>query len=383
MNKGILIVILLVILLVGILIIKTAKKNHPPNIDDTSKGFNNNIKINLEIDESASKQEQITKLKEIAMIYYTNQGDLNEAEKLFDGKKFKKKNDVVKEAFKRASLINPYDLQLLYSLSSLAIMKRNLPEALELYDRMLNIDDKHFDALLMKAIYSKVAGDYETSQHSFAKLMEIDSEKTEVYREKVMFVDQLKDLTFNKTVPDDLPINQHAFIVLGYALSDEGEIQKTLLKRLKITLMAAEKYPDSKVIVTGGIPKNGITEADAMCEWLIEQGIAKERIIKENKSTDTIDNALLTMDLVEREGVNDITLITSAKHMRRAIALFHEADLIVQRKNNQNKKRNISQVVYYDYKENENDTMSKAQEIVIYRDLMRTSGIWLFPELYR
>lgn len=335
----------------------------------------------LEIDKNAPTQKRIEQLKEIAMIYYTGQGDLAEAEEIFAGKSFEKKNDVVEEAFKQASLIDPYDMDLMYSLASVYIFKRDIPAALEVYDQMLNLDKDQFRPQVMKTIFSKVNGDKDSYKDSLNRLYEIDADKAKAYEEKIEFVDGMKALTFNTEVPTDLAEKQHAFVVLGYALSDEGEMQDTLKERLQIALEAAEEYPDSKIIVTGGVPKNGVTEADVMYDWLVEQGIDEERIIKENMATDTIENALFSMDIVQEEGLKDITLITSATHMRRALSLFNEADVMIKKKDDQ--KRELSHVVYYDYDDDESDDMSKAEEIVIYRDLIRTSGIWLFPNLYR
>ncbi|MCI0768119.1 YdcF family protein [Bacillus sp. TL12] len=68
-------------------------------------------------------------------------------------------------------------------------------------------------------------------------------------------------------------------------------MSQTLIERLKIGLATAKQYPNSKIIVSGGLPEQGITETDAMSKWLISKGINKDRIILENKSMDTIENA--------------------------------------------------------------------------------------------
>ncbi|WP_052759389.1 YdcF family protein [Paenibacillus sp. DMB20] len=57
---------------------------------------------------------------------------------------------------------------------------------------------------------------------------------------------------------------------------------------------AKDDYPNSIIVVTGGVPKNGVTEADNMTKWLVEHGVAESRILPENQSTDTVENALFT-----------------------------------------------------------------------------------------
>ncbi len=46
----------------------------------------------------------------------------------------------------------------------------------------------------------------------------------------------------------------HLFILLGYTLDDEGQMQETLINRLEHALKLL-KNPTAKIIVTGGVPK--------------------------------------------------------------------------------------------------------------------------------
>ncbi|WP_343046491.1 YdcF family protein [[Anoxybacillus] calidus] len=141
---------------------------------------------------------------------------------------------------------------------------------------------------------------------------------------------------------------------------------------------------NSKIMVTGGVPKQGITEADAMSNWLISQGIDKDRIILENKLTDTVENALFTTAILEKEGIKDVTLVTSASHMRRALTVFKEASDFYDKMNGKNTNRNFTNVVYLDYPTiEEAHKVTKDEMLVIYRDLFRVSGIWQYPGLQR
>src|SRR5699024_2913295 len=110
-----------------------------------------------------------------------------------------------------------------------------------------------------------------------------------------------------------------------------------------------EAYPDSTLIVTGGVPKAGNTEAELMAEWLVEQGIDEERIIQEPLSTDTVENSLFAMDIVQNEDLEDVTLITSASHMRRALATFNEANQLLMELAGEDAERDFTNLVYLDY----------------------------------
>lgn len=327
-----------------------------------------------------SVSERVQYWKSVAMSYYMGYEKPKEAEKIFPRLNPKNKYDVMEKAFRQASIIDPHDLDLKFSLASVNILKKNILAALNWYEEILNFDKGHFEAQLMHALYSKLNKNQDSFHAGMEKLENINSQRAEAYKEKIQIVEGLKNLTIETQVPANLPNNNHVFIVLGYALSKDGKIKKPLIERLKVAEKAAKTYPESKVIVTGGGGKQGKIEADVMYDWLVEHGIDGARIIRENMSTDTIENALFSMDIIDREGLNDVTLITSATHMRRALALFHEAHLMLNKRNE--RERNVSHIAYYDFKDAKTD-MTDAEELVIYRDLMRTSGIWQFPGLYR
>ncbi|MBM7599138.1 tetratricopeptide (TPR) repeat protein [Virgibacillus halotolerans] len=328
--------------------------------------------------------ERIQALKDIAMHFYWYGGDLKVAEEeVFKGITLHGDYDVVEEAFKQAAVIEPHDVDLKYALASTQILQKEVPEALNTYEEMMNEDENHFDATLMHGIYSMVEGDDQRYKADFDQLDKIDETKAKEYRDRVDLVDEMKGVTLETEVPDDLKEEDHAFIVLGYALSEDGKMEDTLIERLKVAKEAAEAYPDSKIIVTGGVPKKGITEADVMFDWLVENGIAKERIIKEDMATDTIETGLFSMNIVKEKQLKDVTLITSASHMRRALVVFNEMNHLLE-KQGDDTERDINNIVYMDFDdEDEVKEVSQDEELVIYRDLVRASGIWQFPGMQR
>lgn len=139
-------------------------------------------------------------------------------------------------------------------------------------------------------------------------------------------IDSIRQIPINTEIPAGISNRNHAFVVLGYALDDVGRMQDTLLSRLAVTRTAAEIYDDSKIIVSGGFPKAGVTEADVMRDWLVDSGVDDRRIIKESHSRDTVENVINTIGVLSDEGIESATLITSASHMRRALVLFWEAE---------------------------------------------------------
>lgn len=341
--------------------------------------------VNTAIRNDEPTSDRIEHYKEMAMYYYWHGGDIKQAEKeIFKGITLKGKYDVVENAFKEAVLLDPYSLDLKFSLASTQIIQKKTSEALETYEQILNLDPENFNANLLQGLYSKVIGDNPSYKNSISKLKQIDSRKANEYLQKLETTDSVIDEKLNTAPPANLPQKDHAIVILGYALAEDGSMREPLIERLKAGIAIAKQYPNSKIIVSGGVPKQGITEADAMSNWLQTQGIEKDRIILENKSTDTVENALFSTEKLEKEGIKDVTLVTSASHMRRALTVFNEASDFYAELNGKNSDRNFTNVVFLDYPSiEEAQKVSKDEVLVIYRDLLRTSGIWQYPGLQR
>ena len=330
-------------------------------------------------------QSRIDALTDIAMYYYWYGGDKKVAEEeLFKGITLHGDYGVVEESFHQAVILDPLNTDLRRSLASAQILQNDLEGALLTLEEIINVDPKNYETNLLHAVYSKVIGNEDEFDAGIENLYEIDENETDRYLNLLNTVDEIKETKLNTEVPDDLPEKDHAFITLGYALSDEGEMEDTLIERLKVTLEAAEAYPNSKLIVTGGVPKNNNTEAKLMAEWLIDQGIDEERIIEDNLATDTVENALFTMDEVQNEDLKDVTIISSATHMRRALAVFTEANNKLLEISDKDIEREFTNLVYMDFdSEEEAKEVTVEEDMLIHQDLMRTSGIWRFPGIQR
>lgn len=64
-----------------------------------------------------------------------------------------------------------------------------------------------------------------------------------------------------------------------------------MLSRLEKALEMAERFPDAKLILSGGDVKTEFTEAAVMKEWLVEQGIEETRLLLDEEARDTHGNA--------------------------------------------------------------------------------------------
>jgi uncharacterized SAM-binding protein YcdF (DUF218 family) len=114
-------------------------------------------------------------------------------------------------------------------------------------------------------------------------------------------------------------------IILGERLLKNGEMSKILIKRLEKANQIHNKY--NKIIVSGGnVEKKALySEALVMEKYLINNfDIPKNKIIKETKSQNTIENAIKTLKTIKKlNNVNDISVLTSRFHMKRTKIIFN------------------------------------------------------------
>ncbi|HET7594564.1 MAG TPA: YdcF family protein [Stellaceae bacterium] len=103
------------------------------------------------------------------------------------------------------------------------------------------------------------------------------------------------------------------------ALNDAGE-------RLVEALTLARRYPDAQVLVSGGdaalLPRDEPSEAAVMRDLLVEQGIDPARIRLEERSRNTVENAVFSREIAQPAPGQVWLLVTTATHMPRAVGCF-------------------------------------------------------------
>ena len=110
-------------------------------------------------------------------------------------------------------------------------------------------------------------------------------------------------------------------IVLGAAVyGDQPSL--TLVRRMEGALDYLERYPESRVIVSGGMgPGESVTEAQAMHDWLAAHGVSEERILLEDKATSTQENLANSFAIIREGGEEpdgNVAIVSSAYHLFRA-----------------------------------------------------------------
>lgn len=115
----------------------------------------------------------------------------------------------------------------------------------------------------------------------------------------------------------------------GWVSASRGELGlNEAAERLTEARRLASLLPRAKVVFTGGA--GGLVLADRAAaaevgDWLAAAGVSRDRIVLEDASRTTWENATLTRALLRPEPGQRYLLVTSAHHMPRAIGVFRRA----------------------------------------------------------
>jgi uncharacterized SAM-binding protein YcdF (DUF218 family) len=99
-------------------------------------------------------------------------------------------------------------------------------------------------------------------------------------------------------------------------------------ERLTIVPMLAQAHPNAVVVHSGGeglLMSSGTSEAEGAGPLWESFGIAPERIVLENRSRNTWENAVFTKKLIDPKPGQTWLLVTSAYHMPRSMGVFRAA----------------------------------------------------------
>ena len=129
-------------------------------------------------------------------------------------------------------------------------------------------------------------------------------------------------------LPDGLPeTDELCLVALGFQLNPDGTMREELIERLKVVLASSQKYPNALIVCTGGgtaADNPNATEAGMMARWLIDNGVDADRVIVEDHSLTTAQNAIYTLDILEKQypQVKQLAILSSDYHIATGALLF-------------------------------------------------------------
>ena len=131
----------------------------------------------------------------------------------------------------------------------------------------------------------------------------------------------------------------NGIVVLGGAITPDVSLARGAValneaaERVTTTVELARRYPDARIIYSGGsnaLMFDDAVEAPIAVHEFESLGIPHERITAEEQSRNTIENAVFARLIADPKPGERWILVTSAYHMPRAIAAFRAAGFPVE-----------------------------------------------------
>ena len=118
-------------------------------------------------------------------------------------------------------------------------------------------------------------------------------------------------------------IKKEEYDYADYIIIYGCHIKQLLDERLIHALFIIQNKKYNKIVLTGGIGAKGdFNESEYMYNFLIKNGVDKDRILIENKSTTTEENNINLLEMLELNLINkktNIVLVSQELHMLRLI----------------------------------------------------------------
>lgn len=170
------------------------------------------------------------------------------------------------------------------------------------------------------------------SHKAVGKFAESGRGKTIVTAAAIIFVIGIAYVGFltSLIVSADLtaPSDNATVIVLGCQVRGDHP-SLMLYQRIQAAKEYLTDHPDAVCIVSGGKGDDEqISEAQCMFDHLTAMGISPERIIMEDRSTNTVENIAYSKEIIEQKGLStDTAIVTDIFHEYRASNIVKNAGL--------------------------------------------------------
>ncbi len=135
---------------------------------------------------------------------------------------------------------------------------------------------------------------------------------------------------------DGKPVD--GIILLGGSVDAQDSVNRGSIvvneaaERVLDVIELARRYPEARVLVVGGggtVFGDGTAEAPVTAAFLKSVGIDPSRILIEDRSRTTFENAVFAVPVAKPKEGERWLLVTSAWHMPRAVGVFEKAGIPV------------------------------------------------------
>jgi uncharacterized SAM-binding protein YcdF (DUF218 family) len=113
-----------------------------------------------------------------------------------------------------------------------------------------------------------------------------------------------------------------SLVLLGCRVVGPAALSPPARRRALRAAQALHSGLTSHIIACGGKAWDGVRESDALCAFLLEQGVPQSTVERESSSHSTRQNAHYAAQLLLPRGLRRVWLVTCDWHMPRALRCF-------------------------------------------------------------
>lgn len=113
-------------------------------------------------------------------------------------------------------------------------------------------------------------------------------------------------------------------VILGSKVNEDGTLSTRLERRLECGLRLYSAKRTKKIIVSGGLGKEGFLEGSKMKDFLVQHGIPDTAIIVDNHGDNTLATVKNTLKLRDSLNYKSILVVSQYFHLTRTKMLFRK-----------------------------------------------------------
>jgi vancomycin permeability regulator SanA len=111
-------------------------------------------------------------------------------------------------------------------------------------------------------------------------------------------------------------------LILGNKINEDGTLSGRLQSRVDKGLKLYEQKFSNKIIVSGGLGKEGYYEAREMKKYLIAKGVDPINIIMDDKGLTTYETMINYLPIAKQNRFNSVIIVSQFYHISRSKAML-------------------------------------------------------------
>ena len=119
-----------------------------------------------------------------------------------------------------------------------------------------------------------------------------------------------------------MPDGTDAIVILGAAVYPDGKPSPTLLRRVKWGIELLKRGEAQWLLASGGTGGHEPSEAQVIRRIAVEHGIPHRKILLEERSESTWENARECAKIIREHGWRHVILVTDPYHLPRSLLAF-------------------------------------------------------------